>query len=233
MLFAVIQKEFSMLDPVKLTEVYSDVFELSKIDAQTKIQAKPCGILAFGLEETQADKFIEKLSVLNYPCYKRKISELVPLHDSVTVHSAVFSDSGITFENLFGKQQRILWNHIQMVELYKLQGKSISLQNRKKAKRIGKPSTVTIKKEQMRIDKYIDIYSDSPSPRIQIEASRFNYSGLAEKMTSDSQLNFQLLVEQIKSYCDKYKLEFRDSTQQSSYSSIQELERYSHWKLQL
>lgn len=232
LLYAVIQDEFKKLDPVKVCDVYAELFKISKIDAQTKIINQPYGILAFGLEEEKANDLADKLQLLSYTCHIKPISKLLALHDATQVFSAKFCDEGIIFENLFGEQKRILWNHVQMIEVYCLQGKSISLQNRKRAKRLGKPSTVTIKKEQITSGKYIEIYSDSPNPRLQIDASRFNYSGLGDQMNSDSQVNFELLLSQIKKNCEKFEVSYSDSSSLSTYSELEDFEAYSHWKLQ-
>lgn len=233
MLFAVIQDVFIKLDPNRVSAVYEQLFKISKIDAQARIMNQPAGILAFGLEKEQAEEMTAKLKSLNYPCHKQAIDKLIPLHNARSIYSALFSEEGVIFENLFGKRQKILWNHVQMVEAFKLQGKSICLQNRKKAKRIGKPSTVTIKKEKINSDKFIDIYSSSPAPRLRIEASRFNYSCLGEQMSTDSQENMDSLTNIIKVYCQKYEVSFEDSSHAKTYSELKELDAYSHWKLQL
>ena len=119
-----------------------------------------------------------------------------------------------------------------MIEVFSVHSKSISLHNRKAAKRIGKPSTVTIKKEEIIDGKYIEIYSDSPFPRLQIEASRFNYSSLGQSMDRDSQCNFDKLLSKIKGLCEKFTISFEDNSQFKVYPNIKEFERYSHWKLQ-
>ena len=232
MLFAVIQDKFLKLAPAEVSAAYEEVFNISKIDAQARILKQPCGILAFGLEEAQAELMVSLLTSLAYPCYKRQIDKLVEIHKALPVFSAMFCEEGIIFENLFGEQKRILWNHLQMIEVFSLRSKLVSLQNRKKAKRIGKPSTVTIKKEQLTSGKFIEIYSDSPFPRLQIEASKFNYSSLRTEMTSDSQVNLKLLIAQIKQLCEKFAVSFTDSSNSLPYSDFTDFEIYSHWKLQ-
>ena len=232
MLFAVIQDKFLKLAPAEVSAAYEEVFNISKIDAQAKILKQPCGILAFGLEETEAELMVSLLTSLGYPCYKRPIDKLVEIHKALPVFSAMFCEEGIVFENLFGDQKRILWNHLQMIEVFSLQSKLVSLQNRKKAKRIGKPSTVTIKKEQLTSGKFIEVYSDSPFPRLQIETSKFNYSCLGEEMDRDSQVNFEKLLFIIISHCRKYNVSFCDSSSNITYPSQKSFEDYSHWKLQ-
>ncbi|MCM8542429.1 MAG: hypothetical protein NE328_19315 [Lentisphaeraceae bacterium] len=232
MLYAVIQDELKTLIPSEVAQVYSEVYGLNKIDALAKALHKPKGILAFGLDEEKAELMTVKLTALNYSCRKQPIESLLPIPDAFPVYSALFSDEGIVFENLFGEQKRILWNHLQMIEVFKVHNKSVSLQNRKAAKRIGKPSTVTIKKEEIIEGKYIEIYSDSPFPRLQIEASHFNYSSLGQSMDRDSQCNFEKLLGNIKNLCEKYSITFEDHSQQKMYSNVKEFERYSHWKLQ-
>ena len=232
MLFAVIQEELKDLNPAELGEVYSQVFGLNKFDAVTKIQNQSPGIIAFGLEEDKAALMVEKLSELKYSCRKQSIDSLLPIHDSLAVHSALFCEDGIFFENLFGEKKRILWNHLQMIEVYRIHNKSVSLQNRKKAKRVGKPSTVTIKKEAIKEGKFIEVYSDSPFPRLLIDASRFNYSCLGDEMDSDSQCNFEKLLANVKSLCQKFNISFTDTSNYRTYPDLKSFEKYSHWKLQ-
>lgn len=232
MLYAVIQDELKNLDPSVVADVYSDVYGINRIDAQAKALNKPKGILAFGLDEDQAVLMVNRLSELNYSCRKQSIDSLLPIHDAFSIYSALFNDEGIVFENLFGEQKRILWNHLQMIEVFKVHKKSVSVQNRKKSKRIGKPSTVTIKKEAIREGTFIEIYSDSPFPRLQIDASRFNYSCLGESMDQDSQCNFDKLLQEIQKLCLKYEVSFSNESMSKNYIDIQEFEYYSHWKLQ-
>lgn len=232
MLYAVIQDELKSLKPSAVAEVYSQVYEINRIDAQAKVLLKPRGILAFGLEEEKAGQLVDGLSALDYPCRKQAIDSLLPIPDAFSIYSALFSDEGIVFENLFGDQKRILWNHLHMIEVFRIHNKSVSLQNRKKAKRIGKPSTVTIKKEAVSEGTFIEIYSDSPFPRLQIDGSRFNYSCLGNSMNQDSHENFDKLLERIQCLCGKYNVSYANETMTKCYSDIKAFEVYSHWKLQ-
>ncbi|MCM8527165.1 MAG: hypothetical protein NE327_11655 [Lentisphaeraceae bacterium] len=232
MLYAVIQEELKTLDPSEVASVYSEVYGLNKIDALAKVLLKPQGILAFGLDEEKAEYMAAKLNALNYTCRKQSIDSLLPIPDAFPIYSALFSEEGIVFENLFGEQKRILWNHLRMIEVFKVHNKSVSLHNRKASKRIGKPSTVTIKKEEITEGWYIEIFSDSPYPRLQIEATRFNYSSLGQSMDRDSLCNFEKLLSNIKSLCSKFSISFEDHSGTKFYSTVKEFENYSHWKLQ-
>ena len=232
MLFAVVQDELKPLNPSEVTDLYADVYGLNKIDARNIVLKRPRGILAFGLDNFQAERLSYGLRMLNYQCHKQAINSLHPMPDLMPVYSAYLYEDGIHFSNLLGESSKILWNHLQMIEVYRIHNKSVTISNRKKAKRIGKPSTVTVRKESIVDGYYLEIYSDSPYPRIQIDASRFNYSAMGDSMSRDSMDNFLILISRIKEHADKFKISFSDTSQKESFSSLKDFEAYSHWRLQ-
>lgn len=232
MLFAVVQDELKPLNPSEVADLYADVYGLNKIDARNIVLNRPRGILALGLDNFQAEKLSYGLRMLNYQCHKQAINSLLPMPDLMPVYSANFFDDGLYFGSLTGETSKILWNHLQMVEVYRIHNKSVTVSNRKKAKRIGKPSTVTVRKESIVDGYYLEIYSDSPFPRIQIDASRFNYSAMGDSMSRDSMENFAILVSRIKQFADKFNFSFADTSQDESFTSLKDFEAYSHWRLQ-
>jgi len=241
--FALIQRDRESCDPMALAKALAAVRE-TPVQDQVFVAKRAWGIVAEDLSESEARALGQALRSSGVECAVRPtgaLAKLPTVEAARTVdalpatHPILIAVAGITVTTTTTKTERKGPSGAQ-----KAASAAITMSTGLPIKMGGRKRSVEKTQGERSLVFYADLYYDDPFRRLQIDASRFDFSCLGERMLYQAQGNLKLLIgdlvhaapESWMNHGTRVLLEGRP-IRTMGYGSLEDLEREARWLLTL
>lgn len=201
-----------------LAHIFASVMKTDR-DSAARAARHCWGVLGENLEETAADEIIGQCAVFGVKALKLPSESVAPLAEPRTVKKAVFEGGAAHFTDTAGSLLTVTGDSVAVVaaapikqEFFRTIKTTEGPSGGEKAIRfgimavtglpIGLGKSKEVKKEvrSSELSFYLDLLAGPPGARLRLTSEAFDFSGLKEKKTYSSQVNFRLLCAELAAF---------------------------------
>jgi len=198
--YAIAQKDLAPPSPEQMVRAFEALPELTAMDA-VRLTRDAFGILVRNLPGDRARTLQRALAAEGVETEIVNQTVLPKLPGVKRLPRAVVSDGGISFSDMYGRAQRVVWDAVVLVAAGRVNMGRREYQTRFTTKvnvgyRGSVTKTVVAEKEYEHGSEWkllLDIVVETPAARYRIQGEKFNYAYLGTRRQSRRWANFSLL----------------------------------------